>query len=159
MGNVDTPILFYNIRLGDAASADYIDWALSMLEQDHDSFSLKILSSLSEHVNAFEIDDFFRRAIQELHLHEPSHEECAQYYIQQLAKRILMEDENSTIDLAYKIYKVVDELDNFDGLEEWYEISEMIDDFRYGDNRSNITRVALLVTIEREAKKTIKLFY
>lgn len=66
-----------------------------------------------------------------------------------------IEEENSAIDLAYKIYEIVRELDNCDGLEKWYNISEMIDDFRYGDNISNLSKVALIVTIEKEVKKLL----
>ncbi|MCM3729787.1 hypothetical protein M3226_30100 [Neobacillus cucumis] len=153
---MDTPILFYKIYQDDVAPFDYVNWALKMLENDNDSFSLNILSSLREPLNIFEVEDYFRRVLRELNLKEPSFEECAEYYILQIAKRILEEDENNAIDLAYKIYEVVRELDYPDDLEEWYKISEMIDDFRYGDNISNLTKVALIVTIEKEAKKVIK---
>jgi hypothetical protein len=151
---VDTPILFYKIHQGEVDPIDYINWALKMLENNNDSFSLNILSSLSEPLNIFEVEDYFKRALRELKMQEPTFEECAEYYIQQLARRIL-EEENSAIDLAYKIYEIVRELDNCDGLEEWYNISEMIDDFRYGDNISNLSKVALNITIEKEVKKLL----
>jgi len=151
---MDTPILFYKIHQGEVIPIDYINWALKMLENNNDSFSLNILSSLSEPFNIFEVEDYFKRALWELKMQEPTFEECAEYYIQQLAKRILKE-ENSAIDLAYKIYEIVRELDNCDGLEEWYNISEMIDDFQYGDNISNLSKVALIVAIEREVKKLL----
>lgn len=153
---MDTPILFYKIYQGDVAPFDYVNWALKMLENDNNSFSLNILSSLREPLNIFEVEDYFRRVLRELNLQEPSFEECAEYYILQLAKRILEEDENNALDLAYKIYEVVRELDYSDGLEEWYNISEMIDEFRYGGNISHLTKVALIVTIVKEAKKVIK---
>jgi hypothetical protein len=151
---MDTPILFYKIHQGEVDPIDYINWALKMLENNNDSFSLNILSSLSEPLNIFEVEDYFKRALSELKIQEPTFEECAKYYIQQLAKRIL-EEENSAIDLAYKIYEIVRELYNCDGLKEWYNISEMIDDFRYGDNISNLSKVTLIVTIEKEIKKLL----
>jgi hypothetical protein len=151
---MDTPILFYKIHQGEVDPIDYINWALKMLENNNDSFSLNILSSLSEPLNIFEVEDYFKRALRELKMQEPTFEECAEYYIRQLAKRIL-EEENSAIDLAYKIYEIVRELDNYDGLEEWYNISDMIDDFRYGDNISNLSKVALIVSIENEVKKLL----
>ncbi|WHY03235.1 hypothetical protein [Neobacillus sp. DY30] len=151
---MDTPILFYKIHQGEVDPIDYINWALKMLENNNDSFSLNILSSLSEPLNIFEVEDYFKRTLRELKMQEPTFEECAQYYIQQLAKRI-PEEENSAIDLAYKIYEIARELDNYDGLEEWYNISEMIDDFRYGDNISHLSKVALIVTIAKEVKKLL----
>ncbi|TWE08003.1 hypothetical protein FB550_10114 [Neobacillus bataviensis] len=125
---MDTPFLFYKIHQGDVDPIDYINWALKMLENNNDSFSLNIHSSLSEPLNIFEVEDYFKRALSELKLQEPAFEECAEYYIQQLAKRIFKE-EDSAIDLAYKIDEIVRELDISEGLEGWYNISEMIDDF------------------------------
>ncbi len=152
--NMNTPILFYKINQGKDDPVDYINWALKMLESNNESFSLNILSSLREPLNIFEVEDYFKSALRELKIQEPTFEECAEYYIQHLAKRILQE-ENRAIDLAYNIYEIVRELYNCDGLEEWYNISEMIDDFRYGDNISNLSKVALIVTIEKEVKKLL----
>ncbi|MFJ8258555.1 hypothetical protein ACIQ4Z_15010 [Peribacillus asahii] len=151
---MDTPILFYKIYQSDVKPIDYIRWALEMLKNDCTSFSLNILSSLSEPLNIFEVEDYFRRALREINLQEPSFEECAEYYIQYLSKKLL-EDKNNAIDLAYKIYEVVGNLDYPEDLDGWYNISDMIDDFRYGDNISKVSKVALIITIKREAKKQL----
>ncbi|HZG72855.1 MAG TPA: hypothetical protein VEY51_15055 [Chondromyces sp.] len=126
-----------------------------MLENDRASLSLNILSSLREPLNIFEVEDYFRRALKELDWQEPSYEECAVYYIQHLSKKIL-EDKNHALEIAYDIYMVVRDLDYPDNLEEWCNISEMIDDFLYGDNRSKLNKEALIVTIVEEAKNQLK---
>jgi hypothetical protein len=155
MADMDTLILFYKIHQGNVESIDYINWALKMFENDSESISLNILSSLREPLNIFEVEGYFKRALRELDLREPSYEECAAYYIQHLSKRIL-EDENNAIDIAYEIYEVVRDLDYPKDLEEWYNISEMVDDFRYGDNNSKLSKAALIITIVKEAKNQLR---
>lgn len=153
---MDTLLLFYKRYQGGVKPIDYIDWSLNMLENDCLSFSLNILSSLREPLNIFEVEDYFIRALRELDLQEPSFEECATYYIQHLSEKIL-KDENSAIEIAYEIYKVVRELDYPGELEEWFNISYMIDDFLYGDNNSNLDEAALLKIIAKEAMTTLQI--
>ena len=126
-----------------------------MLENDCSSFSLNILSSLREPLNIFEVEGYFRNVVSELNLQEPSYKDCAEIYIQHLSKKIL-QNENNAIDIAYQIYEVVRDLDYPEDLEEWCTISEFIDDFRYGDNHSNLSKVALITTIVNEAKKQLR---
>lgn len=152
---MDTFLLFYKQYKGDVKSIDYINWALKMLENDCSSFSLNILSTLREPLNIFESEDYFRRALSELDLQEPSYEECSAYYIRHLSKKIL-EDEENALDIAYQIYEVVRDLDYPEDLEEWCYISDMIDDFWYGDNHSNLSKAALIVTIVKEAKNQLR---
>jgi len=152
---MDTLLLYYKIYQGDVKPVDYINWALKMLENDCSSFSLNILPSLREPINIFEVEDYFKRALRELDLQEPSYEECAAYYIRHLSKKIL-EDEENALDIAYDIYRVVCALDYPEDLEEWCNISEMIDDFRYGDNHSKLGKTALIITIVKEAKNQLR---
>ncbi|MFE4354375.1 hypothetical protein ACFVSS_27305 [Peribacillus butanolivorans] len=152
---METFILFYKIHQSNVKPIDYINWALKMLENDCSSFSLNILSSLREPLNIFEVEDYFRNALSELDIQEPSYKECAEFYIQHLSKKIL-ENENNAIDIAYQIYVVVRDLDYPEDLEEWCNISDMIDDFRYGDNHSKLSKAALIVTIVNEAKNQLR---
>ncbi|MER2154018.1 MAG: hypothetical protein ABS917_07500 [Solibacillus sp.] len=151
---MDTKILYYNRFKSKEMPIDYINWANSMLENDTSTTSLNILASLREPLNIFEIEEYFKRALGELSMTEPSIEECAKHYIRHLLKEIL-NDKNNAIKLANQIYEVVRE-HFFNGeLEIWYEISEMIDDFRYGDNPRNITHEFLISTIVHETKKQL----
>lgn len=152
---MDTLLLFYKIYQGDVKPIDYVDWSLNMLENDCSSFSLNILSSLREPLNIFEMEDYFRRAFRELDLQEPSYEVCAAKYIQYLSKKIL-EDENNALEIAYDIDMVVRDLDYPEGLEEWCNINDMINDFLYRDNISNLSKDVLMTTIVKAAKNQLR---
>lgn len=152
---MDTNMLYYKIYEGDVKSCDYIKWAMNMLENDCSSDSLNVLSALGEPLNIFEVEDYFRRASREIELRKPSCEECTQYYMNHLLKTIL-EDKNNAVEVAYEVYEVIREQGYTGDLSKWFEISEMIDDFRYGDNVTNITRVSLISTIVEEANNQLR---
>ncbi|MET3322367.1 UNVERIFIED_ORG: hypothetical protein ABIC97_005503 [Peribacillus simplex] len=152
---MDTKILYYKKFEGSVKSIDYVNWAIHMLENDFSTQSLSILSSFNESLNIFEVEDYFSRAIRELSLQEPLHEECAKYYIYELLRKIL-NDEDDVLEIAYEIYNVIREHFTNEELSVWYDISEKIDDFRYGDNITNITKGNLITTIVKEAKKQLK---
>ncbi|HWL27061.1 MAG TPA: hypothetical protein VNR38_25470 [Ureibacillus sp.] len=147
---MDTKILYYKKFEGSIEPIDYINWAIQMLENNSSTHSLNILSSLNEPLNMFEIEDYFTRTIRELSLQEPSYEECAKYYIYELLKKIL-NNEDDIISIAYEIYNVVQEHFTNKEVSVWYDISEKIDDFRYGDNITKITRETLVITIMETA--------
>lgn len=155
--HMDTKILYFKKFKGEEMPIDYINWANSMLENDNSTTSLNILASFREPLNIFEIEEYFKRAMSELSMKEPSNEECAKYYILHLLKEIL-NDKNNAINLTYEIYEVVGE--HFFNEESeiwyiWYEISEMIDDFRYGDNPRNITHEFLINIIVHKTNKQL----
>ena len=154
---MDTKMLYYKIYEDEIKPCDYSKWAMTMLDNEWSSPSLNILSALEEPLNIFEEEDYFNRASSEIDLRKPSHEECAQYFINHLLETILG-DENNAIEIAYEIYIVSSEHINTDDLSKskWYGISEMIDDFRYGDNVANLTRSALISVIVQEAENHLK---
>lgn len=152
---MDTTILYYKIYSMTATSKDYISWAFHMLEHNHSSYSINVLSSLSETANIFEVENYFRRAVNEIQLPEPSYNACTIHYLQHLAKQILL-DETRAIDHAYEIYEIMREMDEAPCYTTWYEISELIDDYRYGDNPTNLTLPALLLSIQRAAKQLLQ---
>lgn len=151
---MDTKILYYKKFKGIEKPVDYVDWAFTMLENETSTTSLNILASLREPLNIFEVEDYFERALDELRLKEPSYEQCAKYYIRYLLRQII-DDKNNAMNFAYEIYEVVREHFTNEELEIWYEISEMIDDFRYGDNIKKLTQDYLITIILQEAKKQL----
>ncbi|WP_458354237.1 hypothetical protein [Peribacillus frigoritolerans] len=151
---MDTKILYYKKFEGSVKSIDYVNWAIHMLEEDFTTQSLNILSSFSEPLNIFEVEDYFSRIIRELSLQEPLHEECAKYYIYELLRKIINGEED-VLEIAYEIYNVIREHFTNEELSVWYDISEKIDDYRYGDNITKITKGDLITTIVSEAKKQI----
>ncbi|QOY34757.1 hypothetical protein AWH56_018800 [Anaerobacillus isosaccharinicus] len=151
---MDTEILYYKKFKGIEKPLDYVNWAFSMLENEISTTSLNILASLREPLNIFEVEDYFERALDELSMKEPSYEQCAKYHIRYLLRQII-DDKNNAMNFAYEIYEVVRELFTNEELETWYEISEMIDDFRYGDNIKKLTQDFLITIIVQEAKKQL----
>ncbi|WP_374966158.1 hypothetical protein [Lysinibacillus sp. RS5] len=148
--------MFYKIYQNQNVKADdYINWAFSMLENNCSSFSLNILSSLREPLNIFEVEDYFGRALSEMELQEPSYEECARYYILHLSEKIL-QDKNNAVDIVYDINTVIRDIDYPEDLEEWFIISDMIDEFHYGGNNFKLTKDELIATIMNEAKSQLK---
>lgn len=126
-----------------------------MLENNCSSFSLNILSSLREPLNIFEVEDYFGRVLSEMELQEPSYEECARYYILHLSEKIL-QDKNNAVDIVYDINTVIRDIDYPEDLEEWFIISDMIDEFHYGGNNFKLTKDELIATIMNEAKSQLK---
>ncbi|WP_375122131.1 hypothetical protein [Lysinibacillus sp. RS10] len=124
------------------------------MEDGYSSSSLNILSSLRKPFNVFEVENYFRRASKELGLLKPSYKECAIHYIRHLSEKIL-EDESLAIDIACEIYGVYRDLDYPEELSEWYYISEIIDDFGYGDNTLKLTKEALITSIVKEAESQL----
>jgi len=69
-------------------ASEYAEWAISMLERDFDSPSLRILAGL-DGSNLFEADDYFRRVLRELHIPEPDFETSIRAYACELATRLV----------------------------------------------------------------------
>lgn len=147
-------VLFYKKSEQLVTPADYAEWALSMLENDFSSESLYILSSLHEPLNLFEVEDYFDRTFVELNLTIPSPEECARAYIEMLCQEIVSGG-SDPFPIIDDIYLVVREY-ALQELTVWYDISEQINDFRYGDNYRNTTKEALLALIKKEAMKQLE---
>ncbi|WP_251518013.1 hypothetical protein [Oceanobacillus luteolus] len=125
-----------------------------MLENEVSTTSLNILASLREPLNIFEVEDYFNRALDELDIEEPLYEECAKCYIRYLLIQIV-DDNNKAMNLAYEIYEVIREHFTNEELDKWFEISEMIDDYRYGDNIKNLTKDFIITIIVDLAKKQL----
>ncbi|GGI16588.1 hypothetical protein [Gottfriedia solisilvae] len=152
---MDTKILYFKKYESEVTSDDYVNWAIAMLLNGYSTYSLNILASLSEPRNIFEVEEYFNRAFKELSLREPTLQECVESYLSHLMRRIV-DNENNAIDIAYnEVYFMVRDHFINEELSVWYEISEMIDDYRYGDNIGKITKEVIITKIVEEAKKHI----
>ena len=148
---MDTAILYYKIYNNQVVSADYIQWAQQQLQKDEYSVSVNVLAALQEPFNIFEVEDYFHRASKELNLQKPTIQTAVQQYIILILGEIIQK-EDSLIDLAYDIYKITWEHIDDDDLEAaWYEISEKIDDYRYGNHINKLTEEELNNLIIKEA--------
>ncbi len=67
-----TTITIFGLQVMDrVTSADYVEWAVGVLSEGHDSPNLRALAALDDESNAFEAEKYFRRALQELKIPEP----------------------------------------------------------------------------------------
>ncbi len=150
---MDSNALFYKIQKESVTTEDYIKWSHFLLANQISTPSLNIISSLSFDDNIFEVEDFFKRALKEIGIQAPTFETSARAYIAYLAINIL-EDVNSPkiFDLAYKIYRIVVELQYPEDLMEWYNISEMIDQLEYDDVPLEFNNDEVIIKIKNEAK-------
>lgn len=151
---METNVLFYKIKKGTITTEDYVNWSYSQLEKNVSSPSLNILSSFSFDDNLFEVEMYFKRAIDELAINEPTFEICAKAYIGFLANKIKKAYEHTVIfDLADMIFQMAaTELDNADDLFAWFEISEMIDRLNYDDQSFLLNEGDLISRIKNEAE-------
>jgi hypothetical protein len=153
---MDTPKLFYHIYKNNVtAEQHYLPWALFMLEKDYESPSLYILASLQKPYNIFEVEDYFRRTVEELKIIVPSEQECIDYMVYTRLQNIV-KDEDLAITEAHELYNMFCELDCPQELVAWVHISDLIDNFQYEDNDLKVTKEVLLQEIIREAKNHLK---
>ena len=148
---MDTAILYYKIYNKQVVATDYIQWAQHQLQKDESSKSLNVLAALQEPLNIFEVEDYFNRAAKEIKLVKPTIQIVVQQYIYHLLEKIIQKEETPT-ELAYEIYKIAWEHSEDEELEvAWYEISEQIDDYSYGDNINKMSEEELNNLITKEA--------
>lgn len=150
---VQTNALFYKMHRETVSIEDYINWAFNLLENNVSSPSVNILTSFSFNDNIFEVEVYFKKALNELAIQKPIFDICARAYITHLANIIIKENNHSvTFDLAYMIFRIVAlDLHYPDDLMEWYEISEMIDVIRYGDTPLDCNEDEVVSRIKNEA--------
>lgn len=150
---VQTNALFYKMHRETASTEDYVNWSYNLLENNVSSPSVNIISSFSFSENIFEVEVYFKRALNELAIQKPNFEICARAYIGYLANEIIKTNNHSmTFDLAYMIFRIgALDLHYPDDLIEWYEISEMIDVIRYGDAPLEFVEDEVISRIKNEA--------
>ncbi|PIC87046.1 hypothetical protein CSV72_03430 [Sporosarcina sp. P20a] len=151
---METEVLYFKKLEGTVLAIDYIEWAFTMLHNRMSTPSLNILASLTEPLNIFEVEEYFNRALYELDITEPSYEDSAKHYVRYLLRQIV-DDPGLAIENADEVYTIA--RDHFHGEEHdrWYEVSELIDDFLYGDNSENITRAYLTQFILQVSKQQL----
>ncbi|WP_349768519.1 hypothetical protein [Priestia megaterium] len=86
---------------------------------------------------------------------KPSEQECTDYLIYTRLQTIVQHEERALTE-ANHLYNMFIELDCPTKLVGWLEISDMIDDYQYGDNYFNITDEIIHTTIMKEAKSQLE---
>ncbi|MEH6949508.1 hypothetical protein V7068_21070 [Bacillus sp. JJ634] len=151
---METNVLFYKIHKGTVSTENYVNWSHSLLKKNASSPSLNILSSFSFDDNLFEVEVYFKRALEELVIKEPTFEICARAYIGLLTSKIIKANDYTKIfELAHRIFQIVaTELDSSDDLFVWFEISEMIDRLDFDDKSFVLNEDDVISRIKNEAQ-------
>ncbi|MHC8515085.1 hypothetical protein [Sporosarcina sp. ITBMC105] len=154
MRKIHTDLLFYKIHKMTAEPNDYVCWAIGLLENNQTSPSLLMLASLRTPFNPFEVENYFHRAVRELAIQRPSIEACSMQVTRCLLSKVVEEKEKA-LDHAYTLYQVLrDDFPDADSAT-WFALSELIDDYRYGDNSEKLTEDELIRRIVEKAKEQL----
>lgn len=116
--NVATLNLLAERHLGLATYEDYVDWAVGCLEADIDSKNIRILASLRKPLYSSEVDEYFKRSLNDLGWTPYEREECLLEYARAVAQQILSAA-TTPAEGCGKIYRVVVALEYPRELEAW----------------------------------------
>lgn len=118
--NEATKQFFIRIYLEEEISgSDYVDWAISCLEDGFDSKSLRLLAGMNKtHSIKADFEELFRHSLLELDWRYLDKKESLFDYAKEIAKQILS-NKIESVEAVEKIYKVYVQLDYPDELEMW----------------------------------------
>lgn len=133
-------------------ASDYVDWAYNNIESD--IIEVKKLASMSikKSLNIFEIEEMFEAVIKTLQQDEPSEEQCFDYHINQLHSQLLLPDSN-VISIVKEIYTFTIQHELFEEQMNWQEISDVIDEYQYGDTYNDYTKDNINEMIVEHARR------
>jgi hypothetical protein len=149
-----TPALFFARATNRLLASEYVEWAISMLEQDFDSPSLRILAGL-DGSSLFEADDYFRRVLRELHISEPDFDTSVRAYACELCTRIISGtlDPKSGVRQLYKTCLATNYANDF---MVWLYLDDGLDSIEAGDypwTYEGLTPDNFEVVVRTEAKR------
>ncbi len=155
---MDGHTLVYKIHKGTVAVEDYIMWSHTLLQNNVSSNSLNIIASLAPNHNLFEVEDYFKKALNELQIELPVIEPSSRAYIALLATEILRkENETELFHLAQEIFGIVVNLQYPEDLIEWYNMSEMLDRLNYDTAPLDFTKEDVKAKLKEEARRFLNL--
>lgn len=108
---------------GSAQASDYIDWAAGALEGGSDSRHLRVLAGLDRSVSAFEAEESFKKAREELGLPMLDRDEAIKAYAVHLAEAIL-EPESDYPAIVAQLARLCSANDYPDYLSDWYSLDD-----------------------------------
>lgn len=125
--------LFYKKYTGLVVADDYVQWANSHLYVD--SLAVKKIAAMGfgGHLNIFEIEKIFDEAMAGMDIDVPTKNQCLEHQLKKLHAQLLLPNENA-MSIIKEIYDFTIMHDFYEEQMKWQEISDVIDDFKYGDN-------------------------
>lgn len=144
--------LYYKRYTGTVQAVDYVEWAMHHLYLDIFEVNKLAGMSLTDSLNLFEIEAMFVEAMKKWQRSAPSIEECIAFHLQSLHSQLLIPNVNA-IKVVKEIYGcAIQHTCNEDQMN-WQEISDVIDDFQYGDNQTGYTEELINNMITANARK------
>ncbi len=121
--NQATKRFFARLYLDQAKSDDYVDWAIACLGDGFDSKNLRMLAATGKPFYPSEIEDRFRRSLDELGWSHPSRKESLLSYAKELAEEIVIGNLYPPAG-CNQIYKIALTLEYPDELTEWIYLDD-----------------------------------
>ncbi len=152
--SLTTPAFFFARATNRLFASDYFEWAISLLEKDFDSPSLRILAGYDGD-SVFEADEHFRRVLRELHIPEPDFDASARAYACELCDRILAGTLNLR-DGVRELYKICFATNYADDFRIWLYLRQGLDNIEAGDppwSFENLTAENADEIVRAEAKR------
>lgn len=151
---MDSYTLVYKIHKGIVLVEDYIIWSHTLLQNNVSSNALNRIAALTPKHNLFEVEDYFKKALNELQIELPMIEPSSRAFIALLATQILREEnETELFQLAQEIFGVVIDLQYPEDLMGWYNISEMLDRLKYDTVPLDFNKEDVKAKIKEEARR------
>ncbi len=155
--NQATKRFFARLYLEQAKSDDYVDWAIACLEDGFDSKNLRMLAATEKPFYPSEIEDRFRRSLNELGWSYPSRKESLLSYAKKLAGEIVTGNLYPPVG-CNQIFKIALALEYPIELTEWIYLDDGINPETYEtianiDNYPAIETPIWIDAIIRQAEK------
>ncbi|AJD89591.1 hypothetical protein JMA_02740 [Jeotgalibacillus malaysiensis] len=144
--------LYYKKYAGAAKASDYVEWACQHLYTDDPEVKKLASMRVKEQLNMFEIEQMFANVMKSLQLTAPSEKACVAAHIKSLHAQLVM-PVPQTMQIVNEIYECTVAHDLFEEQMRWQEVSDIIDDFQYGDNQKGYTADQVKQMITAHARK------
>lgn len=122
---------------GNETGLDYIQWAISEIENGIENITLYELSSLGKEANYFEVLELFNDLLRQGIISIPTRRECLLYKAMKICETIL-QNKDALFNQAFELYHICIELEYDADLMDWYWITEDIDAFKYDTSRTDL---------------------
>lgn len=143
--------LAYRIQKQTVTATDYIEWAHRRLEVGNESEGLFKLAALTNDINLFEVESYFKQALRELQLE--LHELTSYEVMKVLSQEIVDATEAKEMKrLVRELFHLACEAGYPDNMSAWVEISDMQDRLQYDAVKPMYTEQDVLEKIQQAAR-------
>jgi hypothetical protein len=128
-----TNVVFGKRALHRICSADYIDWADEMLEQDYDTPHLRILAGLDRRNSIVEVEPYFIHSLKELNIEQVEPKAAVQAYACDIAQQIIDGKFTSAREAIKTLYQICVDTNYDPDYRVWLDLDDALDCLHCGD--------------------------